>query len=384
MKITGLESTVVCVPYREPEPWAWGIGHYGVNSIIVELLTDEGIIGIGEGTSPHASVEYSKILLDSTKSFLIGEEPFDVEGIMRKIWGAGLIDHRVISGIEMALWDLIGKACREPLHKLLGGALRTKIPFAPYLNRKKPEDMGAQAAVFVRQGFETFNIKVGIDDEEDIAAVKAVREAVGDRCKIRVDANLAWAPGVAIKMIKKLERYDIEFAEDPTYSHGMARVMRAVETPICSGAETVQDIFRVVKEGSADIIGHIDPRMQGGVLNSKKACAICEAAGMPVVAHAGWELSIATHAILHLAAATPNFILPNQTYYMYLTDDVLTNGMLAFENGCMSVPTGPGLGLELDRNRVRMYADAYKRKGGFSIYEPTKKGKEKILPYPMY
>lgn len=384
MKITGLESTVICVPYREPEPWAWGIGHYGVNSIIVELSTDEGITGIGEGTSPHASVEYSKILLESAKKLIVGEDPFDIERIMRKIWGAGLIDHRVICGIEMALWDLVGKVCKKPLHKLLGGALTDRIPFAPWLNRKKPEEMTKQALDFIRQGFNSFNIKVGIDDDEDIKAVETVREAIGDKCKIRLDANLAWAPGEAIRMIRKMERYDIEFVEDPTYSQGMVRVRRAVDTPICSGAETLQDIFRVVKQGSADIIGHIDPRMQGGILNCKKACTIAEMAGLPVVAHAGWELSIATHAVLHIAASTPNFILPNQTYYMYLTDDVSQDGMLTFDNGCMRVPDGPGLGLELDRDKVRKYADAYKNQGGFSIYEPAKTEKTKILPYPMY
>jgi len=384
MKITDLASTIVCVPYKEPEPWAWGIGHYGVNAIVVEVSTDEGIVGVGEGTSPHASAEYSQIILDSAGKLLVGEDPCDIERIMRKVWGAGLIDHRVVSGIEMALWDIVGKSCKKPLHKLLGGAVTNKVPFAPYLNRKKPEDMAEQADAFTKQGFGTFNIKVGIDDEEDIEAVRAVRESVGDKLKIRVDANLAWTPSLAIKMIKRLERFDIEFVEDPTYINGMSRVRNAVDTPICSGAETLQEIFRVAKDGAADIIGHIDPKMQGGILNSKKACAICEAAGLPVVGHAGWELSIGTHAILHIAASTPNFILPNQTYYMYLTDDICRQGMLTFEDGCMRVPEEPGLGIELDRDKVAKYSENFKRQGGFSIYERAKKEKAKILPYPIY
>jgi L-alanine-DL-glutamate epimerase-like enolase superfamily enzyme len=384
MKITGLKSTIVSVPYTEPEPWAWGIGHYGVNAVVVEVSTDEGIVGVGEGTSPHASAQYSQIILDSATKFIVEEDPSDIERIMRKVWAAGLIDHRVVCAIEMALWDIIGKSCNKAVHALLGGAIAKKIPFAPYINRKKPEEMAEQAITFIRQGFDTFNIKVGIDDEQDIEAVRAVDEATGNRCKIRVDANLAWTPGQAIRMIKRLEKFNLEFVEDPTYIEGMPRVRNAVDTPISSGAETLHEIYRTVKAGAADIIGHIDPKMQGGILNSKKACAICEAAGLPVVGHAGWELSIATHAVLHIAASTPNFILPNQTYYMYLADDICKHGPLTFEDGCMNVPEKPGLGIELDRNKVSKYAENFKSHGGFSIYDRAKKEKRKILPYPIY
>jgi glucarate dehydratase len=182
-----------------------------------------------------------------------------------------------------------------------------------------------------------------------------------------------------------MEQYDIDFVEDPTYSYGMTRVKKAVDTPICSGADSPYDIFRVVKEESADIIGHIDPRMQGGILNSKKACAICEMAGLPVVTHAGWELSIATCAVLHIAASTPNCIYPHQTYYMYLTDDVRKAGMLTFEDGCMLVPEEPGLGLELDWDKVHKYAELHQKQGGFSIYgRPAVQKLRKVLPYPRY
>jgi L-alanine-DL-glutamate epimerase-like enolase superfamily enzyme len=325
------------------------------------------------------------VIIESSKRFLVGEDPFNIENIMRKLWGAGLIDHRVMSGVEMALWDVVGKACQKPLYKLLGGAITKKIPFAPWLNRKEPKQMAREALDFVRRGFKTFYIKVGIDPDEDVEAVKTVREGIGEKYSIRVDANEAWTPGVAVKMIKRLERYNLEFVEDPTFGYGMARVRRAVETPICSGAETTHEIFRVVKEGWADVIGHIDPRMQGGILNSKKVCAICEMAGLPVVAHAGWELSIATNAVLHIAASTPNFIFPNQTYYMYLTDDICRGGMLNFEDGCMSVPETPGLGIELDQEKVNRYAELYKQRGGFSIYEPPNvRQMRKVLPYQVY
>ncbi len=385
MKITDLKVSIICIPYQEPEPWAWGIGHQGVNSIIIELFTDEGIVGIGEGTSPHSSVEYSRALLDTGKKLLLGEDPLDIERVMRKLWAAGLTDHRVISGLEMALWDILGKACNKPLYRLLGGAIDRQIRFAPWLNRKETDKMASQALNLIQQGFTEFYIKVGINPNDDIKAVKSVRETIGDKYSIRVDANLAWTPSVAIKMIKKLERYDIEFVEDPTYIDGMHRVKKAVDTPLCSGAETLHEISRVVKENLADLIGHIDPRMQGGILYSKKACAVCEAAGLPVLTHAGWELSIATYAILHIIASTPNFIFSNQTYYMYLKDDIRKGGKLDFHNGTMTVPEGSGLGIELDRKKIQKYADLYKSQGGYSIYEtPKREMMKKILPYPIY
>ena len=351
---------------------------------MIEILTDDGVTGIGEGTSPHASVEYGRIVIDSVKKLVLGEDPFDIEKIMRKVWNAGYTDARVISGVEMALWDIVGKACQKPLYKMLGGSVNKKIPFAPWLNRKKPQEMANAALNLVKQGFKAFNIKVGIDPLADIEAVKTVREAIGEKYHLMVDANLAWSPGFAIKKIKKLERYDIEYIEDPTYSYGLTRVKDAVDTPICSGAETPHDILRVVCDESADIIGHIDPRMQGGILNSKKACAICEMAGLPVVAHAGWELSIATHAVLHITASTPNFILPNQTYYMYLTDDICRGGKLGFKDGCMTVPEGNVLGIELDWDKIKRYSQLPESQPGFSIFEPSKRTPEKILPHPVY
>ncbi len=382
MKIVDIQSTTVRIPYREPELWVWGVGHYGVNAIIIEVHTDEGIIGVGQGTTEHASSEYANTLLNEAKKYLVGKDPFDSEQIFRGLLGAGLTDIRVIAGIDMALWDIIGKACKKPLHKLLGGSLTEKIEFAPWINRKKTEDMAKDALRFVKEGFKAFYIKVGINPEDDIEAIKTVREAIGYKYPIRLDANIAWSPGTAVKMITKLEKYDIDFIEDPTYSYGMKRVKDAVKTPICSGAESPYEILRGVREEQADIFGHIDPLMTGGIMNCKKACAICEMAGLPVVLHAGWEISILVLATLHIVASTPNFILPNQTYYMYLKDDVCTNGMLQFEDGCMTVPNTPGLGVELDREKIQKYAKEFETKGGYTLFEPSKtKMMKKILPY---
>lgn len=387
MKITDMKTTVISVPYTEPEHWAWGV-RLGLTAIIIEISTDSGIMGLGEST-PFTGVEYALGVLNASRQYLKDQDPFDIERIMYKISQAGYHHGAdlVLAGVETALWDTVGKACDKPLYKLIGGEVRTKIPFAPWLWIRKPEEMGKDAAKFVDEGFKSFYIKVGLDPKEDLEHVKAVRDAIGPDYGIRVDANRAWTVGEAVKLISKMEPYDIEFVEEPTSLYGMPRVRESVRTPIAAGdsAGTPYEVLEVVNQRAADIISHIDPDMQGGILNSKKACAICEMAKMatlPVVAHTGTDLGIATNAILHLVASTPNFLYPNQSVYMYLSDDIRKDGKIPFENGCMTVPDEPGLGIELDQDRMRKYEKLYREKGMMSSYgeQPGLEEVKRVLP----
>ncbi len=383
MKINDIKYTPVSVPYEEPEYWAWG-KRLGATVLVIEVATDEGIVGLGESV-PFTDMPYAEKIIDSVKPLMLNEDPFDIESVMLKIASAGY-QHTadlVIAGLEIALWDIIGKACGKPLHKLLGGSVRSKIPFAPWLWIKKPEEMAKLAKKFVAQGFETFYIKVALDAGKDLERVKAVRQAVGENIKIRVDANRGWTAGEAVKMIGRLEKYDLDFVEDPTQFYSLKNVKEAVHTPVAAGenATTPYDVLQVINEKAADLISHIDPDMQGGIMNSKKACAICEMAGMPVVAHTGTDLGIGTSSILHLVASTPNFLYANQTVYMYLVDDLCEEGAVKFEDGKMNVPTGPGLGIELDRRKVQKYAKLYRERGSLTAYAGVKpKQFDKVLP----
>jgi len=379
-----MKTTVISVPYTEPERWAWGV-RLGVTSIVIEISTDADVTGLGE-SAPFTGVGYALGILDGVKPYLIGQDPFDVERIMYRIGQAGYHHGAdlVLAGVETALWDIIGKACDKPLYKLMGGEVRREIPFAPWLWIREPNEMARDAARFVDQGFKSFYIKVGFDQKDDVARVKAVREAIGPDYGIRVDANRAWTVGEAVKMISKMELYDIEFVEEPTSLYGMRRVRDAVNTPIAAGdsAGTPYEVLDVVNQKAADIVSHIDPDMQGGLLNSKKACAICEMAAMPVVAHTGTDLGIATNAILHLIASTPNFLYPNQSVYMYLSDDIGEGGLISFEKGCMNVPEGPGLGISLDEGRMKNYQKLFKEKGMISSYgeQPGLEQVRRVLP----
>ncbi|MEM4375164.1 MAG: mandelate racemase/muconate lactonizing enzyme family protein, partial [Nitrososphaerota archaeon] len=269
MKIRDLRFTVVSVPYKEPERWAWGLRE-GVTALLIELEADHGLIGLGESV-PFVDINYGIEILKALKPLLQGEDPFNLERIHLKLGTVGYhhAADLIFAGVETALWDLIGKVLDQPLYKIIGGEVRGEVQFAPWLWIRKPEEMAKEAAQFVDDGFDTFYIKVALDPIDDLKRVRAVRESVGEDIRIRVDANRGWTPGEAIRMINKLEEYDIEFVEEPTSAYGLKLVRESVRVPIAAGdsATTPHEILQLVMDKAVDLFSHIDPDLQGGLLN---------------------------------------------------------------------------------------------------------------------
>jgi len=373
MKVTDIKSTIVAVPLR---------GSRGVPSlttrtlrattvVLVEISTDEGITGIGEAPNVIGA-GVTKLIIDSTKAKLVGQDPFQVEAVMKRLYGHYNLTHLhlhaaswALTGIEMALWDIVGKACGQPLYKLWGGAFRREIPFYGSIDRTTPEDVAAQAKSLVERGFKTLYAKVGLGFEEDLECVRAMREAAGwnSGVLLRVDANQAWMPGEAIRTINRMAEYDLEFVDQPVLMYNLealARVRRAVNVPIASheSSWTFYNVLEVIKRDAADII-HIDPRFDAGFTGARKSAAIAEAAGLPVVHHSFAELGVAVASFLHLIASCPNFIYANQQVHDGLADDVLKGGKMVFREGCLSLPESPGIGVELDADKVEKYAAYY-------------------------
>jgi L-alanine-DL-glutamate epimerase-like enolase superfamily enzyme len=266
----------------------------------------------------------------------------------------------------MALWDLVGKATGRPLYKLWGGAARKKIPFWGWVAGADPSSMMAESKSFVEQGFTTLYTKIGIDPEWDVRAVRSMREAVGydDGVKIRVDANQAWSTSTAIRMIKRLEKYDLEFVEQPVLMYSLdalRRVREAVDTPILSheSSWTFYDSLKVIKSGAADAI-QLDPRFDAGFTGARIAAGMAEADGMSSVVHSFADLGITTSAYCHLIASSPAFLHANQTNYYALSDDV-TKEPLSFKDGCIDVPESPGIGVELDPEKLEKYSRVYQK-----------------------
>jgi len=341
MEIADLKTEMVAVPSKGPaHNFSLGGGIWKV-AVIVEVLTSDGFIGLGEAIPPFSDMDFegAKRIIDSAKPLLVGEDVFNVEPIKKKLYAAYNLAHFhihaanwALNAIEMALWDLVGKQCGKPLYKIWGGAFRKKIPYYGSLTRTPgitPKEIAKQSVELVNRGFKTLYLKIGLDVEEDIECVKAMRESVGykSNIKIRVDANQAWTPGQAIQIINRLEKYDLEFVDQPVLMYnleGLAQVRSAVNVPVASheSSWTFYEVLNVIKKGAADVI-HIDPRFDAGFTGARIAAGMAEAAGLPVLTHSFYELGIAQCAYMHLIASCPNFILANQTAYDDLIDDVI-------------------------------------------------------------
>lgn len=377
MKITAIRATPVCVPLASDELWAFG-GRQGLVSIIVELVTDEDVIGVGEAPA-YPTADIVLAVLRSLEDLVIGEDPRHIERIVRRIDAVGTWHHvrassPAIAAVEMACWDIVGKLAGQPLVNLFGGPVRDEVEYFWYVVRSDTEAMRATVHEGLARGFETFYVKVGwADPAADIDVVATVRDAAGPAARIRVDANEAWSAGAAIRIVGDLEQFDLEFVEQPVSGRNlaeMAYVRSRLSVPMLSNEATWtrEDVLAAVRAGAADAMS-IDNQMDGGLLNMKRAAGIADAAGIPVVKHSLGELAIATVAAAHLIASTANFLYANQSYAALLADDVVEGGALSYERGRLRIPDRPGVGVVLDPDRVAAHAERYRVEGsamGFS------------------
>jgi L-alanine-DL-glutamate epimerase-like enolase superfamily enzyme len=377
LRIIGIRSIPVAVPFHTAEEWARG-SRRGLVSVLIEIDTDEGITGLGEAPA-YPSAEIVLSVLRSIERFAIGEDPFRTERIAKLIDIVGSWHHVGATGpamaaIDMACWDIVGKACDQPLVNLFGGPLREEVEYLHYVPPGTPEWMREQAALGAAAGYESFYVKVGAaDPATDVQRVAAVREGIGSGPSLRVDANESWSTAAALRVLRALEPYDIEFAEQPVSSRNlpeMARLRARSGVPLLAdeASRTRYDQLDVIRQGAADAIS-VDNMLDGSLLNMKRSAGICEAAGIPAVKQSLGELGVATYAAAHLIAATPGFRHANQSYGQLLSDDVVEGGSLPYQGGRLRVPDRPGIGVRLDRDRLARYAELYQVAGheyGFS------------------
>jgi L-alanine-DL-glutamate epimerase-like enolase superfamily enzyme len=379
VRITELRTTIVSVPFREDETWIWG-RRRGMTNALVKVETDEGLTGIGECPG-HPSIAFVGEVLSSIRDVLVGEDPLRIERILQLLLARRGLHHFrhaanvALGGVETALWDIVGKAAGQPLANLLGGPVRDRVPYYRYIPMGPSDWMAEQAADAVAAGFQTIYLKSGFDREKDVADVAAVRAAIGPEPKLRIDPNEAWSPAEAIAIIHRLEPYELEFVEQPVSMYdleGLARVRRAVRTPIAANqaAWLEFDVLDIVRKRAADVVLTC-PHQLHGLFAFKKVAALLEVAGLPIVKHSFGDLGVTTFAAAHVVATCPNATLANQTHYNLLDDDVIVGGPPAFDRGCLGLPAGPGIGVELDPDRVAAFEETYLREGEFSVYGPV-------------
>lgn len=337
---------------------------------IVRIDTDDGVTGFGESQADIGffgeSVEAVCAAVDGYLGpQLVGKDPLDREFLLHSIDYRGNSCAR--SGIDLALHDLIGKILQVPVSVLLGGAHRMRVAVALEVAGGSPADMAARCREFMGQGVRAFKPKIGGLPEADAERLVAIREAVGPEACLRADANQGYTPKEAIRLCRILDAagVDLEVLEQPVPAwdlEGMAAVRRAVDTPIEADEScyTVHDALRIVRTEAADVL-NIKLGKAGGLYAAKKIAVIAESAGLGCVVGTAFGLGLEIAAKLHLAASTVVVGDAVEFTELALHRNLLEsphNGSLSLPltDGCLAVPTGPGLGVELDRDDVGTFS----------------------------
>ncbi|MBL8906802.1 MAG: mandelate racemase/muconate lactonizing enzyme family protein [Rhizobiales bacterium] len=373
MKITAIRTTPLLCKFKQPYHWSQGI-NYGAPVILIEVETDTGIVGIGEATASPVIAPVLAILQDAIPRF-IGQSAYDGNRIIWNYYQAGFNARgtgsapryfsQALAGIELALWDAIGKAAKLPLHKLLGGAVRDKVEYFGFVQGDTPDELASHASDLSDAGFKVLYVKVGRGAELDVAIVSAIRTAVGPGARLRLDANEVWDQLTARRMFEKLEPFDIEFIEQPipgrTGSEGLARLRAATNIPIAAD-QTVycaEDAFDICRNRAADVIV-LGIHETCGVVRFRKAAAVAEAAAVNICLHGVFETGITTCASNQVAATIPNMDDGNQIMWQLLAEDIVKSPNLVPKDGALPIVDAPGLGFELDRDAVNRAAEAYR------------------------
>lgn len=357
MKVTSVQVTVVEIPQVWPiAPYRSHIRETSTStSAIVRIDTDEGLVGWGEHNVNFLPNLSGRRMQAVANEWLVGRDPLNIEGYHRDC----PFETRLKSGVEMALWDIAGKAAGVPLAVLFGGILRREIELAACMGIQSYERAGEIASYYVEQGYSTLKTKAGSDMQEDLDMVRGVRDAVGMRLKLRIDPNRAYSREQGAELAKRLEEYELEYLEQPIPAEPLtdATWLRAQSRTVIALNESVTDpasVLAILKADAAAVILPDTPQA-GGLLPCIKIGHLCEAAGLPAVMHCGHDMGPKTAAMVHVAAAGASYTLANDSTYYGLEEDICTEP-LPIVKGRIAVPDKPGLGIEGDPQKIRHYA----------------------------
>lgn len=392
MKIVDVKATPVYVEMEAPLRWSMG-AEPGTTRTVIELITDEGITGIGETYGGASTVRR----IEESRPLFIGMDPFELQSLVQKFEVFRVTSEQMAraaemkyvgAGIEMAMWDIIGKALDKPLYKLWGGANDTFVPFVAYVfyryekdgagGESTPADIVRRYGELVdRYGFGGVKLKTGVfPPDEELAAVKALRDEYGDQIKfLRFDPNQAWTVETSVRYLHKMEPYDLEYVEDPTWDlQGMSMVREDVRIPLATNQAVISfpQLAPAVRMRAIDVL-LVDLYFWGGVSQAKKVAAVCETFNIGLAMHSDRELGIGTAAGLHFWASTPMMSHYYDSHYHDQVGDVITEPF-EFRDGGLRIPDGPGLGVALDPDRLAHHANLYEEHGDdVEFFEPERR-----------
>jgi muconate cycloisomerase len=375
--ITSIELTPVFVPFNDfvveamsgagglgmaiaaEEPWLGG------DFVICRLVAEDGTAGVGEaflwlpetGAIPEQVIS---IIERSLGKYVLGRSPFDFESIIHRM-EINATRNEVAKGlIDMACYDLMGRLSARPVCELIGGKQVEEVPLAALIPLMSPEAMAVTAKWFLADGWRTFRCKLGAGFGEDVRIMETVREAVGDRSRLRVDYNQAYTVPEAVEAIKAIEPLGIDVAEQPVGAFdftGMAEVQRSVSIPLMAheGCFSLSDIQTLHALGAIGVVG-INSDRPGGMTYALRAVEFAERNGMGVVLH-NQPLGIASAWQIHLAASRFGSLGHDIELFgqVMLSDDLIIEP-IDYRGGSATVPEGSGWGVELDLDALGDHA----------------------------
>jgi len=364
MKISEVKAHNLVAPLKEP----WKISgsvFAEMRSTIVEVTTDEGVTGYGECLTRMGGEAMQAIVHTILKPVLVGQDLWDVDMLWEQMFAtmktkghAKGFMIEAISGVDIALWDALGKSVGQPVSKLLGGTYRTRVqPYASSLLFKDTQVLVEEAKGLVAQGFCGVKLKVGQGLEIDVRNVRAIRDAIGDEVGLYLDANSAFDPATAIVLGKGVEPYNVGWFEEPVAPWdypGYARVVRALPIPIAGGeSEFTRYGFRdLILAGQVGVI-QPDICRAGGFTECMKIAALASTFSVPYAPHTGASGAISIAASLQLSAALANFLIFEFMYPPNPLREELLKEPLEVKKGWMDIPDKPGLGVEIDPDKLK-------------------------------
>lgn len=392
MKITRIKVTHVNVPFDKPFWWTGGL-YPGASKSIIEVETDQGLVGLGEAPWWH----FGEIIKTDIAPALIGANPLDIADCESRCVPPYQITANTgenaasvaFGAVEIALWDIKGKAYNTPLYQLLGGAVRKKIAFSEYFSFRPDHnglkgEMTPEAVVEYclkmreEHGASIFEGKLILGDPElEIKTVKLLREALGNKAQIKLDSNMQWSLPTARYILREIEPYHIRNYEDPVATfEEMAQLRQHSTIPFSTH---VPDLRRAVALGAPDYFV-CNFAALGGISKTLKFIAACEAMGKGFWCYSN-DLGIMTAAYLHVSAATAHISEASQSLFRWQIGDVIENGPFRQKNDVIDVPEGHGLGVTLDADAMRHWHNHFKTHGPMRHFDhPNNPGRYQRLP----
>ena len=371
MKITGVACRMLSGTLDTPIQF--GMGAFPTfAATLVEITTDEGLTGIGEAIVRKAPQVARTVVEQLLTPVLLGRDPHDVEGLWDEMfqqlrgWGhwRGFV-FEAMSGVDTALWDILGKAAGLPVYKVLGGAGRSRVPcYASSVYFAEIGQMVAQAKEQAAAGHRAIKVKIGRNPamggrRTDVASVKAIRDALGESVDIMLDVNSAYDAGTAIGVCRQLEAEDITWIEEPVPPddyEGYRRVREGQGIPVAAG-ESEFGVFgfrELIHRRAIDIV-QPDVARVGGFTGARRVGALAHAYNLRYAPHTGFSAGVSHLAALHVAASVPNLMTYEYFFAPNPLRDLFTDRFPVPQDGFITVPSGPGLGLKLDEGLLRKF-----------------------------